>query len=98
MRVSGTASGYNKIFPSGTGDDNQISLWINAGGETGVQATTEGGSAEKKIIFDINQKEIKSMSQSTENVLTIALREVDYCDKDGNEFKILVLCSEPYTT
>tara|TARA_A100001015_G_scaffold312893_1_gene418956 strand:+ start:5235 stop:5501 length:267 start_codon:yes stop_codon:yes gene_type:complete len=88
MRTS-TSKGYNKIQVENKG----FALWLNT--EDSVEA--EGGSSNKKVKFDINQTEIEGMSSASGD-LTIALREVDYCDKDGNEFKILVLCSEPYTT
>lgn len=92
MRSSGKGAGYNSIINQ---SDGEISLFINFEGknEEGIEAT----GVEKKVVFDINQQKVLGVSPVSGDKLTIALREVDYCDSDGNEYKMLVLCSEPYS-
>jgi hypothetical protein len=88
MRASGKGAGYNSIISI---EDGKISLWINSAG-----ITAEG--VDKEVVFDINQKKVYGMTPANGDTLTIALREVDYCDTEGNQYKMLVLCSEPYTS
>tara|TARA_B100000902_G_scaffold399259_1_gene469304 strand:- start:3641 stop:3955 length:315 start_codon:yes stop_codon:yes gene_type:complete len=102
MRSVGKASGYNHIIDTKNGE---VSLFINfenqkqnnttGQSESGVTAT--GIEDGKKVVIKINQKDVKDVSPTTGNTLTIALRKVDYCDSDGKEYKMLVLCSEPFT-
>ena len=41
-----------------------------------------------------NGKQTKQRNEG--NVITMTLKELDYCDTNGNQKKILVLASEPY--
>ena len=77
------------------GAHNTFSENINFEGKNDEGITATG--VNKKVVFDVNQKKVLGVSPVTGDKLTIALREVDYCDSDGNEYKILVLCSEPYS-
>ena len=94
-----TSKGYNKIQV----EDGNFALWLNSEGAsegTGIKITTTDGTLKangKEVRFDINQSKVLGMNPATGNTLTIALREVDYCDTNGNNYKILVLCSEPYS-
>ena len=56
-----------------------------------VEAEIGGGN---KIKFDLNTEEVTITKAGI--TLNIELRELDYCDTDGNEKKILVLASQPY--
>jgi hypothetical protein len=56
-----------------------------------VEAETKAGN---KIKFDLNTEEVTISKAGV--TLNIKLRELDYCDTDGNEKKILVLASQPY--
>jgi len=74
-----------------------------------VGAGTSIGDKMKHVDISTVEAEITSgnkikLDLSTEDVtiskagitLNIKLRELDYCDADGNEKKILVLASQPY--
>ena len=87
---SSSSKGYNKI-QKGT----SYGLWLNTGDSEGIDAE---GLSGKKVVIDINQTEVLGVQPTSGSKLTIALREVDYCDEDGNQYKMLVLCSEPYSS
>jgi|TARA_B110000495_G_C22829384_1_gene483954 hypothetical protein len=56
-----------------------------------IEADIGGGN---KIKLNLKTEDVTISKAGI--ILNIELRELDYCDTDGNEKKILVLASQPY--
>jgi hypothetical protein len=83
---SSRPEGYRVIVSS----EEKFGLWIKS---SDSPMTATGG---KKVSLDINQTEIGSDTPvSKTQELTVRLRQVEYC-KNGEKYKMLILCSEPY--
>jgi len=78
-------------------------LWITMKADDSVDATNNANGTNITFSFDVDSiKDVDgnvidfSANTGTRPTLELCLREIDYCDADGNTKKILVLASQPY--
>jgi|9_EtaG_2_1085328.scaffolds.fasta_scaffold05999_2 hypothetical protein len=57
---------------------------------------SSGQPTSYKVKFEIESSAVAGENDGDPGELIIKLRLLDYCDKDGNEQKILVLASQPF--
>ena len=102
-----TSGGTRLQCVDATADDEQARLWVYA--DTNKVyfdlKIHKSDGAKLYIVDDVMKCSIKIdtndfPTNSDPAELTVSLREMEICEKDdqGNAKKILVLCSQPYTT
>jgi hypothetical protein len=83
---SSRPEGYRIIIEDG----DTYGLWLKSS-DKGIKIGDKD-----EVAFNIDPTTAAPVTQGNKNEkLTIKLREVDYC-KDGDKYKMLVLCSEYY--
>ena len=91
-------STVNGISSSGAA----FGLYLDEGSESiallGASSAANGGG---KIELNLNLNSVYKHSDDATTGLggtyQLAIREVEYCDKDGNTQYMLALCSQPYS-
>ena len=92
MRTMTMSIGY-EAWRDRTG--NKFSLVLYDKYSTNVDLPS---SSQKSFQIYVDPGTVVGTNQGVQGAsLTLALRELDYCDKDGNEYKILALATEPYS-
>ena len=86
--------GYQYEEPSNSGLSNfeQPALKI-----TGKSDKVNGGDLTINLNLKLN--EIKNLNDNdfNSNEIDLCLRKIEYCDSDGNKFKMIVLGSQPFS-
>lgn len=91
-------STVNGVSSSGAG----FGLYLNEGSESisllgASSATGGGGKLELNLSLDSVYKHSDDATTGLGGTYQLAIREVEYCDKDGNTQYMLALCSQPYS-
>lgn len=84
------------LFSDDTYDENLNSTGISI--KFNIDSTKVYNSSGQDITseFEFDSNGERTNKRNDEQVISLCLTELDYCDTNGNEKKILVLASKPY--
>ncbi len=87
--------GYTLVAPEDIDAHGENTAPILLEGYSNADAVSGSPNDQLNVKVTIDTRAIKTINDSDAGTLDITLRELEYCDKDGNEFKIVVLASQP---